>query len=64
MVLYDDTFATQFKNKAVAEIKKMMSQANGLFKHKGLDVKIQLDTMAIQHAKGKSWNGEFGAQYL
>jgi len=64
VVLYDDTFAAQFKGGAEAEIKKMVALADASFKDKSLSVKIQLDTLAIEHAKGSKWDGETGADYL
>ena len=63
MVIYDDTFAAQFKNKAEAEIKNVVAKAGVALKHESLAVKFQLDTMAIQHAKGSKWNGENTLQY-
>ena len=65
MILYDDTFAAQFKGDAAkAEITKMVNIANGIFKKDSLKIKIQLDVMTIEHAKGSKWDGDTGAQYL
>ena len=65
MVFYDDSFANQFKGDAATkEVKKLVAQAKTAYSHKSLSIKIQLDTMAIHHAKGRKWDGENVDAYL
>ena len=64
VVFYDDAFAKEFGGKAKMEVTKMIKLANDEFKHKSLTPKIQLDTLAIEHAKGQSWTGDNPNPYL
>jgi len=65
VVFYDDSFANQFKGDAATkEVKKLVAQAKTAYSHKSLSVKIQLDTMAIHHSKGRKWDGENADGYL
>ena len=63
MVFYDDSFAAQFK-KQDEKVKEMMAHAKSALGHASLNVKIQLETMTIHHAKGRKWNEDNVEQYL
>ena len=62
---YDDAWLKEHgtEAKAKAELESMIKIMNQIFKHKSLDVKIQLDTMAIEHVKGQSWTGDSSVPY-
>ena len=64
MVLYDDAFAKEFGSKAAEEVKKIVSFANVEFGHKSLTPKIQLQVLATEQAKGKSWTGSAVNSYM
>ena len=41
----------------------MVRLMNQMFKHKTLDIKIKLDVMAIENAKGQEWTGDSALPY-
>ena len=63
---YDDAFKKEFQAKAggaKAEFESMIRLMKQIFKHKSLQVKIQLDTMAIENAQGQNWVGDDANPY-
>ena len=64
VVFYDDGFAKDFGAKAQDEVKKVVAQANKEFGHPSLTPKIQVNLLAIEHAKGKTWTGDDPNPYL
>ena len=64
VVFYDDGFAKNFGSKAAEEVKKIVSFANKEFGHKSLTPKIQLEVLAIEQAKGKTWTGSNPNPYM
>ena len=67
VIMYDDKFLkTEGKGdpkKAVKEVQMMVRLMNQMFKHKTLDIKIKLDVMAIENAKGQEWSGDSALPY-
>jgi len=63
VVFYDDSFAAQFKQQD-KKVNEMMAIAKSALGHMSLNVKIQLETMTIHHAKGRKWNEDNVEQYL
>jgi len=67
VIMYDDKFLkTEGKGdpkKAAKEVQMMVRLMNQMFKHKTLDIKIKLDVMAIENAKGQEWTGDSAPPY-
>ena len=65
VIFYDDAWLKEqgSADKAKAEIQSMVKLMNQFFKHPTLNVKIQLDVMTIDHAKGQNWVGESSVPY-